>query len=64
MLNAGTAIRPLWQGEKVATGESIAVVKEEALTMLAQEREEIMRMSREEAIRFLIQGRNIGGSKH
>lgn len=61
MLNANTAIRPLWQGEKVATAESITVVKEEALIMLAQEREQIMRMSREEAIKSLIKNRNIDG---
>ena len=61
MLKAGTAIRPLWQGEKLATLECIAAAKEEALTMLAREREQIMRMSREEAIKFLIKDRNIDG---
>jgi type II restriction enzyme len=61
MLKTNPAIRPLWQGEKVATAESIAVIKEEALMMLAQEREQIMRMNREEAIKFLIQHRNIDG---
>jgi type II restriction enzyme len=61
MLNAGTAIRPLWQGEKLATLECMAAAKEEALTMLAREREQIMRMSREEAIKFLVQDRNIDG---
>jgi type II restriction enzyme len=61
MLRANSAIRPLWQGEKVAAAESITVAKEEALTMLAQEREQVMRMSRKEAIKFLIQGRNIDG---
>jgi type II restriction enzyme len=61
MLNADAAIRPLWQGEKIATVESISVAKEEALTMLAQEREQIMRLSRQQAIKFLIQDRNIDG---
>jgi hypothetical protein len=61
MLNSDPAIRPLWQGEKVATAESILVVKEEALTALAQERERIMRMNREEAIKSLIRDRNIDG---
>jgi type II restriction enzyme len=37
----------------VAT-ESIAISKEEALTFLAQEREKIMRMSHNEALRELI----------
>jgi len=34
--------------------ESIAISKEEALTFLAQEREKIMRMSHNEALRELI----------
>jgi HindIII restriction endonuclease len=61
MLDSDGTIGPLWQREKLATLESIAVAKEEALTMLAREREEIMRMSREEAIKQLILGRNIDG---
>lgn len=61
MLNANTAIRPLWQAEKLATVESITAAKEEALLMLAREREQVMRMSREEAIKFLILDRNIDG---
>jgi len=61
MLRAGKTIRPLWQGEKLATLECITAAKEEALRMLAREREQIMRMSREEAIKFLVEGRNIDG---
>ena len=61
MLNAGAGIRPLWQGEKLVTLECIAAAKEEALVVLAREREQIMRMSREEAIKFLIQDRNLDG---
>uniref|UniRef100_E6QL80 EcoVIII restriction endonuclease n=1 Tax=mine drainage metagenome TaxID=410659 RepID=E6QL80_9ZZZZ len=61
ILKAGTAIEPLWQREKLATLECIAAAKGEALTMLAHEREQIMRMSREDAIKFLIQDRNIDG---
>jgi HindIII restriction endonuclease len=61
MLDSSRDIGPLWQREKLATIESIAVAKEEALTMLAREREEIMRMSREEAIKRLILDRNIDG---
>jgi hypothetical protein len=61
MLNSNTAIRPLWQGEKLATLESIEAAKEEGLTSLAKEREQIMRMSKEEAIRALVVGRNLDG---
>ena len=61
MLIADSALGPLWQGEKIATLESIKVAKEEALTMLALEREQIMRMSRDEAIRFLMLDRNLDG---
>lgn len=55
------AISDLWQKEKLVTLESIAAAKEEALLFLAREREEIMRMSREEAIKSLISDRNIDG---
>jgi HindIII restriction endonuclease len=61
MLNASSRISQLWQREKVATLESIAAAKEEALQMLAQEREWIMRMSRQEAIKNLLLDRNING---
>jgi type II restriction enzyme len=61
MLSSDGAVGPLWKREKLATLESIAVAKEEALTILAREREEVMRMSREEAIKQLILGRNIDG---
>jgi type II restriction enzyme len=61
MLNFDAAIRPMWEQEKLATLESIAAVKEEALVALAREREQVMRMSREEAIRYLILDRNIDG---
>jgi hypothetical protein len=39
----------------------MVAAKEEALTMLAREREGLMRMSREEAIKRLILDRNIDG---
>jgi type II restriction enzyme len=61
MLDSSSAIRPIWQGEKLATIESIEAAKEEALTILAQEREQIMRMSKEEAIKTLINDRNLHG---
>jgi type II restriction enzyme len=61
MLSADAAILPIWQQERVLTLESIAAAKEEALTTFAYQREQVMRMSREEAIRYLIQDRNIDG---
>ena len=61
MLDSDAAIRAIWQGEKIATIESIAAAKEEALTILAQEREKIMRMTKQEAIKALINDRNLHG---
>jgi hypothetical protein len=61
MLSSHAKVRKAWLLEKRATIESIAHAKEEALTFLSSEREEIMRMSRDEAIESLIKGRNIDG---
>lgn len=61
MLGHDKKIRELWGIEKLATMESIIAAKEEALIFLTREREEIMRMTREEAIKFLIVDRNIDG---
>lgn len=55
MLGFSKKIEDLWKMEKQAAVESIAVAKNEALTFLAMEREKIMRMSHEEALRELIQ---------
>jgi type II restriction enzyme len=55
MLNFSPKIVDLWQMEKHAAIESIVAAKEEALTFLANEREKIMRMSHEEALKELIQ---------
>lgn len=41
--------------ENIAAVESIIAAKQEALTFLAAEREKIMRMSHEEALKELIQ---------
>lgn len=49
----------LWREEKLALLESIETAKEEALTFLAQERERIMRFSREQAIREVLVGRKL-----
>jgi type II restriction enzyme len=61
MLNSDEAVIRMRQQERAVTLESIAAAKEEALTAFAREREQVMRMSREEAIRYLIQDRNIDG---
>ncbi len=61
MLAFDNTIRELWETEKLATIESVGLAKEEALTILAREREQVMRMSREEAIDFIIKLRNIDG---
>jgi type II restriction enzyme len=55
LLRFGTAIELLWREEKLASLESIAVVKEEALRGLSEERTKILSMSREEAIKYLLE---------
>ena len=54
ILSFSKKIQPLWDIEKGVATESIAVAKEEALTFLANEREKIMRMSHQEALKELI----------
>jgi hypothetical protein len=54
ILSFSNKIQPLWDIEKGVATESIAISKEEALTFLAQEREKIMRMSHNEALKELI----------
>ena len=61
MLAHHPRIAEFWQTEKIATLESLIVAKEEALSVLARERESILRMSREDAINQLITDRNING---
>lgn len=51
--------RDIWRYEKVASLESIAVAKEEALIILAQERSRIMRLTQDEAIRELMEKHRI-----
>lgn len=53
-MNFQKKIESLWQIEKEAATQSITIAKEEALTFLALEREKIMRMSHEEALKALI----------
>jgi type II restriction enzyme len=53
MLSFSKKVDDLWKAEKQAAVETIAVAKDEALTYLAKEREKIMRMSHEEALKEL-----------
>ena len=61
MLGFHRSIAELWATEKLSTIEAIGILREEALTILAKEREEIMKMTREDAITRLIKDRNIDG---
>lgn len=54
MLAFSKVMNELWSIEKQAAVESIAAAKNEALTFLAKEREKIMRMSHDEALKELI----------
>lgn len=54
MLEFSKKIKNLWNIEKEASIQSISIAKGEALTFLAQEREKIMRMSHQEALKELI----------
>ncbi|MDR0573955.1 MAG: HindIII family type II restriction endonuclease [Tannerella sp.] len=54
ILSFSKKIEPFWDIEKGVATESIAIAKNEALTFLAQEREKIMRMSLEEALKELV----------
>lgn len=47
-------VRESWRVEKLAASDSLGVAKEEALETLAREREAIMRMSREEAVKYIM----------
>ena len=59
MLGHGQQVRDLWGKEKIASNESIALAKEEALTFLAAERARIMLLSRDDAIREVIRAAKI-----
>ncbi len=49
----------IWREEKIASIESIGLAREEALRFLAAERERIMKLSRDEAIREVMRWRKI-----
>lgn len=54
MLEFSKKIENLWNIEKEAATQSISIAKEEGLRFLAEEREKIIRMSHQEALRELI----------
>jgi hypothetical protein len=54
VLDSAPSMQSLWSDEKRAAAEAMQVVKEEALTYLAKEREKIMKMTQAEAIAELI----------
>ena len=54
ILGYSNIIKDLWKSEKEAATESTEIAKEEGLTYLASEREKIMRMSHDEALKELI----------
>lgn len=54
MLRFSDKIADLWRSEKQAAVDSVTAAKEEALLFFAQEREKIMRLSHEEALKELV----------
>ena len=59
ILQFDAGLREIWQEEKKASVEAIQVSREEALGFLAKERERIMKLSKEEAIREILQSSKI-----
>lgn len=59
MLDFDSRLSDTWKAEKNAAGESIQIVRDEALRFLAGERERIMRLSKEEAIREILRSSKI-----
>ena len=59
MLGRDAFVEALWSEEKIASLESMDIAKREALNHLAHEREKIIRMSHDEAIRSLLNARGI-----
>lgn len=49
----------LWRMEKIALLESVEIARKEALVFLAEERQKIMRLSRQEAILEVLAGRRL-----
>ena len=59
MLDCDSSITKIWLDEKRRVTESIYLAKQEALKVLAQERERIMKLSREDAIDEVLQSRKL-----
>ena len=59
MLNHGDSVRELWREEKLASDDSIIIAKDEALSHLSEERERLMRLSKQDAICELIKFKKI-----
>ena len=59
MLNYDGILGRIWKEEKQASIESIYISREEALCFLASERERIMRLTKEEAIREVLKASKI-----
>lgn len=58
-LNAASNISEIWREEKMASSESILISRAEALRFLAEERARIMKLSREEAVKEVINSRKL-----
>lgn len=58
LLRRGDLSEP-WRIEKIALLESVEIARKEALMFLAEERQKIMRLSRQEAIREVLAGRRL-----
>jgi type II restriction enzyme len=63
MVGFDDAIHRIWSEEKAASGESIVLAREEALSYFASERERYMRLSREEAIKEIVKASKIEGKE-
>lgn len=59
ILGYSKSIFELWQDEKVAAKESIEIAKVEALKYLSSEREKIMKMTHQEALKALVKSSKI-----
>jgi len=59
ILGHSKSIFELWQDEKIAATESIEIAKTEGLKYLSSEREKIMRMSHNEALKTLVKSSKI-----
>lgn len=59
LLNSDKDIRSIWRDEKIASLESLQLARAEAIQCMSEERERIMKLTHQEAIREVIQLRKI-----